>query len=351
MYPNYRQYRKLSGYECLSDTSCGNRLVLITDSGILFVKNVTSNGNRNTSLMILAAVLAFGRVNSAEAIGTSPPPQQRVVSMGYRNTSKLIKASTIRIHSDSKPKIMMPSLDNVGIKTKSELQNSKWIKKFISTIRGGEDKELIDSIISKVSEDDWDIPSINKILQKVAEAILEIGTESKLLRILEEFEKPLKSSIFADAWVQPLPGHIDQNVLKKTRLDFAKRFGDPYNNNRFEHPHNNNNNMPCTVYENFEIPAVKRLCTSSLRNQRLEREYRLVKEQLRNGIHPVNIGQKSTYVSPTKVLIKKSEGRYLVEITSTGIKILGFSSRGNAQGMSQFQRLMNQHHDTDLKGY
>lgn len=65
----------------------------------------------------------------------------------------------------------------------------------MSGIRGGTDEKLIRSSISKVSEVDWDIPSINKILKKLAEVTLEIGTNDKLLRILAELEKPVPNSL------------------------------------------------------------------------------------------------------------------------------------------------------------
>jgi len=37
----------------------------------------------------------------------------------------------------------------------------------------------------------------------------------------------------------------------------------------------------------------------------VKREYKLVKSQLEDGIHPVNLSEKSTFVSSTKVLVKK----------------------------------------------
>ena len=46
MYPNYIENRKALGYKCLIDTQCGNRLVLITDSSVVFVKSVTLDGKR-----------------------------------------------------------------------------------------------------------------------------------------------------------------------------------------------------------------------------------------------------------------------------------------------------------------
>lgn len=61
-------------------------------------------------------------------------------------------------------------------------------------LRGGSDtldEELIKSIVSKLSESGWNNLSINKMLQKLAEGSLEIATNSNLLRILAELEKPI----------------------------------------------------------------------------------------------------------------------------------------------------------------
>lgn len=76
---------------------------------------------------------------------------------------------------DIEPKIIIPSFSkSIGsVRTKSDLRNSEWIKEFVCGIRGGETEKLIKSIISKV---DLDIPTINKILKKLAEVTLEIGT-------------------------------------------------------------------------------------------------------------------------------------------------------------------------------
>ena len=151
---------------------------------------------------------------------------------------------------------MMPSLSNpigsVRIRTKSDLRNSQWIKEFVSAIRGGGDIEkLIKSIISKVSEADWDIPSINKILKKLAEVTLEIGTNDKLLRILAELEKPIaESSIFVEGLVPPLPRHRKLNEVEKNKcsspsieflLDSTKCYG-----------HREAYNMPRSVSEHLK---------------------------------------------------------------------------------------------------
>ena len=132
MFIGYLNTRKELGYECLIDTQCGNKRVLITDLSVLFVKNVTLDGKRKIFVIIVVMTILFSDVKYAQAIGISISPQQTVVNTPYRDTSRLIKPSQIKINLDIKPKIMMPSLSNsirsVRIRTKSDLQNSQWIK-------------------------------------------------------------------------------------------------------------------------------------------------------------------------------------------------------------------------------
>lgn len=350
MYANYIEDRKSLGYECLIDTQCGNRLVLINDSSVVFVKNVTLDGKRKIFVIIAVMIIIFSDVKSAEAIGT----QQTVVNITYRDTSRLIKPSKIKINSDIEPKIMMPSLTNsigsVRIRTKSDLQNSQWLKEFVSTIRGGDNEKLIQSIISKISETDWDIPSINKILKKLAEITLEIGTNDKLLRILAELEKPIpQSSIFVEGWVNSLPRHRKQDEVEKNKssspfIEFLRDSTKCYG-------HREAYNMPHSVSENFEIKAVKKLYKASLKNPRLKKKYKAVKDLLKEGVHPVNLSEKSAYVSSTKVLVKKPEGRDLVEVSDNSAEIVAVSSRTNEKCMSRFKTLMNELYNLDLKRY
>jgi hypothetical protein len=55
--------------------------VLITDSSVGFFKNVTLNGKRKIFVIIAVTIIIFSDVKSADAIGTSRPPQPRVVSI------------------------------------------------------------------------------------------------------------------------------------------------------------------------------------------------------------------------------------------------------------------------------
>ena len=219
MYVNFVNDRKQLGYECLKDTLCGNKLVLITDSSVIFVKHVSLNvkhkSKRIVFVSIVVTTLLFSNVQSAEAIGMNLPPQQ--IDVSDQDANKLMKPSKVKFNWNIELKIIMPSLSKSirSVRTKSDLKNSQWIKEFVSGIRGGADEKLIRSIISKVSEADWDISSINKILKKLAEVSLEIGTNDKLLKILAELEKPIRQpSIVVEAWSNPLPRHRKQ-VEKK----------------------------------------------------------------------------------------------------------------------------------------
>ena len=354
MYVNFVNDRKQLGYECLKDTLCGNKLVLITDSSVIFVKHVSLNvkhkSKRIVFVSIVVTTLLFSNVQSAEAIGMNLPPQQ--IDVSDQDANKLMKPSKVKFNWNIELKIIMPSLSKSirSVRTKSDLKNSQWIKEFVSGIRGGADEKLIRSIISKVSEADWDISSINKILKKLAEVSLEIGTNDKLLKILAELEKPIpQSSIFVEGWVNPLPRHRKQYEVEKNKysspsieflLDSTKCYG-----------HREAYNMPRSVSENLETKAVKKLYNLSLKNPNLKKEYKDVKDLLNKGIHPVNIGKKSTFVSPTKVLVKKPEGRYLVDVSDTHAEIVGVSARTNKKCMSKFETLMNTLYNLDLKGY
>ena len=109
--------------------------------------------------------------------------------------------------------------------------------------------------------------------------------------------------------------------------------------------------MPRSVSERFETKAVKNLAKISLKNPRVNKEYLEIKAQIEQGVHPVNLSNKSTYISSTKVLVKKPEGRYIVDVSATETQIVGVSSRTNDKCMSKFETLMNKLYNLDLKGY
>ena len=59
MYLNYIEDRKSLGYECLLDTQCDDRLVLITDSSVGFIKNVIFNGRREIFVIVAGMIIIF----------------------------------------------------------------------------------------------------------------------------------------------------------------------------------------------------------------------------------------------------------------------------------------------------
>ena len=362
MYVNFVADRNSLGYKAIIDTNCGKQLVLITDSPVLFAKNVILNGKRQIIVIVGAIIIIFSSPESAEAMGTNPYPERPAINiMVDQNVSKLIEPSKLKINLDIKPKIMMPNLREsirlVRIKTRSDLQNSQWINKFISSIRGGDgdNEKLIRSIISKVSETDWDMPSINKVLKKLVEVTLEIGTNDMLLKILAELEKPgPQPSIIVEGF--PLPGLPSRRRSAPVKKQVpVNKYCSPSIEALFDstrcYAHREGYNTPRSVSENFETNTVRRLARQTLRSQDIKREYRTIKEQIKQGIHPVNLSSKSTFVSPTKVLIKKPKGRYLVEVTDTHVEIVGMSKRGDDQGLAQFQRSMNELYDLKITSY
>ena len=139
---------------------------------------------------------------------------------------------------------------------------------------------------------------------------LEVGSNNKLMRILVELEKPIVafSPIFVEGADFKLPGFVsgtksrfnwrEENKLctpsADSLLDSTKCYG-----------YGEGYNMPRSVSETFETNAVIRFANKFLKNPMVKREYKLVKSQLEDGIHLVNLSEKSTFVSSTKVLVKK----------------------------------------------
>ena len=320
----------------------------------LFLIKLPSNSKRKAKRLLLYGIVAFllGQpLVTREDRVISPVPLLPAIN-------KLLssKENNSSINIPHGPRIIL-------IRTKSDLRNSPAIKELVSEIRGGSDvldEELIKSIVSKVSESGWDIPSINKMLKKLAEGSLEIATNSQIMRILAELEKPItespltgtSSSIFVEGWQPKFSRHGKKNPVtwqKENKcstptpdflFDTTKCYG-----------HREGFNMPRSVSERFETNAVRKVAKTSLKNSLVEKEYEFIKKEIEQGIHPVNLSSKSTYISSTKVLVKKGEGRYIVDVSETHADIVGFSSRTDKKCMSKFKRLMNELYGLDIKGY
>ena len=359
MYLNWINDRKLLGYTCLVDIKTGKQLVLITDSGVLFVTSIVLKG-KHTIYIASTAIIILSSVRSAGAIGPHlPPPKQSIVKiMPTQNIHKLVKPSQLRINSNMNSKITMPDLSNsIKIKKKSDLKDCKWIESYISILRGGsnesnetfldnKDEALIKSIINKVSDSSLDIQSINKLLKKLAETVVKLGSNTDLMRILSELERPLpKSSVFVEGLINPLPQHRNSNEIGKNGGNFDS------NSICYNQGHINDMDMHRTVSENFQTNAIKKLAKASLKNTEFQKEYSVVKALLEAGVSPTKIGGGSTYVSSNMVLIKKPEGRYLVQVSDNNIDIVGISARCNTKRMRIFQDLMNKEYDVNLRGY
>ena len=154
------------------------------------------------------------------------------------------------------------------------------------------------------------------------------------MRILSELEKPIPQlSIVIEACSNLLLRHRKQieknkysNSSIKSLLDSTKFYA-----------HRETFNMFRSVSESFQTKAVEKLFKASLKNSRLKKEYKFDKDLLRQKVYPINLSEKSTYVSRTKVLVKKPEGKYLIKVSDTSAKIVEVSSRTNQKCMSRFR--------------
>lgn len=182
----------------------------------------------------IEALGLVGEVNKevTSVVGLPMPRSSHpALAVHEKDWNRFVQESNLAV--EQQPKIVM-------IKVSSDLTNQKWIQEFICSIRAGStqdlDEGLIRSILGKVAEDKWDIPSINKLLKSIANATLSVASNEKLLKILNELQKPIQpsvpqgaesaevatipdnlqdyqqksktsSSIFAEAWVPQLPSH------------------------------------------------------------------------------------------------------------------------------------------------
>ena len=140
MYPNFIEDRKALDYEVHNDTSCGIKLVLITDSTVLLIRNLPPNVKRKTKRLIivisLATVVYFNGLEPVEAIGMSIPPQQTVVMSNQDN---------VIMNFQKQPKIMMKSLSKPGqisLPISIYLMDERFLRtpevnKLIKNLRGG----------------------------------------------------------------------------------------------------------------------------------------------------------------------------------------------------------------------
>ena len=147
--------------------SIGIKLMLISDSTVLLIKNFPSNVNHKTKRVILVitliSVVGFSNLKSAEAIGTNLPSQQKAVSiMPDRDANRLllIKPSKVKINSAIEPKIMMPSLSK-NVKKPGEFSLPTYIylmdDKFLCRLE-------VSSIIRELRGGSWSIALIGNMI-------------------------------------------------------------------------------------------------------------------------------------------------------------------------------------------
>ena len=117
MYVNYVNDRKQLGYKAVKDTNCCIKLVLITESTVLLIRNLPSKVNHKTKRVILMIALVsrvwFSNLESVKAIGINIPPQQTLI-MARQDTNKLIRPSNIDINFQKQPKIIMERMSKPG---------------------------------------------------------------------------------------------------------------------------------------------------------------------------------------------------------------------------------------------
>lgn len=90
---NYLTTRKALGYQYLIDTKWSDRLMLITDSTFVVVKNVGVNKKRKMLVIFTIVKISLSTIEFAEAIGTStsllPTPTSKHI-MRDRDANRLI---------------------------------------------------------------------------------------------------------------------------------------------------------------------------------------------------------------------------------------------------------------------
>jgi len=145
------------------------------------------------------------------------------------------------------------------------------------------------------------------------------------------------------------PDTQKQQPQESKTFDYDYRSNDPKKKKKSEDQCELNENTPREINEKFESNSVKKLVKTALGNQKVKQEYEGIKKRINGGVHPINIGKKSTNLSGNKVLIKGAHGRYLVEIFGDQVNVLGIGARGNNRNMQTFQNLMNEMYDLNLQ--
>ena len=146
-----------------------------------------------------------------------------------------------------------------------------------------------------------------------------------------------------------LPEYVQPEPFEKTK----KRFNEIRKRNKKSEESQSDSDSQCEiteVIENFPSNAIRKLVKDSLSNEQTSREYERLKEQIKKGVDPLDIGSKTTRVANNKILIKCKHGRYLVEKTENNqVIVLGIANRGNIKNLSRFAKLMNKEYNANIR--
>jgi hypothetical protein len=142
MYPNYIKNRKALGYKVLNDTSCGMRLVLITDSTVILIRNFPSNVTHKTKRVILVIAFVsgvwFSNLASVEAIGLSVRPTPIVrVQPSYQHDSKVEIAKVIPRKKDLIAYKSPKEILFLMYLTDPRLSSNQQVLELVKDLRGG----------------------------------------------------------------------------------------------------------------------------------------------------------------------------------------------------------------------
>lgn len=145
-------------------------------------------------IIALSLSLLFGRGQVSSSQSSNSNKQTNDTYTIFSDSSTEIDFYNEKVVNDNGNLVRLGSGEIIGL---SNSITSRTMQEAVLRLRAG-DEGLIRSIVSKVSESEQDIPSINKILQQLIELSLKIGSNDKLMRILAELEKP---TIFVDGWM------------------------------------------------------------------------------------------------------------------------------------------------------
>ncbi len=142
MYINYVNDKKQLGYKVVKDTNDGIKLVLITDSTVLLIRNLSLNlkgkSKRIVVVISLATVVWFSNLESVSAIGLPMPPAPVVrVQPSYQYDSNVQIAKVI---SRKKDLIVYKSPKEILFfmyLTDPRLSSNQEVSKLVKELRGG----------------------------------------------------------------------------------------------------------------------------------------------------------------------------------------------------------------------